>query len=233
MRRTVAVFGTALAFVIIGAACLAFGLVQRRMAIAQEDFAVFDFTDPEQDYAALDADLQRVSWLSRGLLDEIRTRRAELRYWQRDYSTIADLGNLPAGAGTRLPADLRFLVANATYRQAQKGPQDRATLLRNLDLAIRAYADAVKAAPGRREAAFDYELVTRLRDEVANGKRKALPSSPDQNPPADAETHGTPGEPPKEVKVEQFKVRVPMDPKELKAIEDNQAGRGRLRIRRG
>ena len=41
--------------------------------------------------------------------------------------------------------EMRLLAANALYRVAQRGPQDRATLLRNLDAAIRAYNEALRA----------------------------------------------------------------------------------------
>ena len=40
MRRVVAVVGASLVLALVGAICLTFGLFERRMAIAQEDFAV-------------------------------------------------------------------------------------------------------------------------------------------------------------------------------------------------
>ena len=38
--------------------------------------------------------------------------------------------------------------------------------------------------------------------------------------------HGDPGEPPKEMKVEQFQIRIPMDPKEIKQSQEQAAGTG-------
>ena len=67
-----------------------------------------------------------------------------------------------------------MLAANALYRVAQRGPQDRATLLKNLDAAIRAYNEALRAGIERPDVAFNYELAVRMREEVGAGKRKAL-----------------------------------------------------------
>src|SRR5262245_46130130 len=105
MKSTASV--VALSFLLIGIAvvCLLFGLIQRRMAIAREDFSVFDFVDPEKDYQVLQDDLQRAPWLTRGLLDEIQTRRAELRYWQRDYAGVAAPGSEPAAPDARIVQD--------------------------------------------------------------------------------------------------------------------------------
>lgn len=232
MRRAAMVVGAAIALVVMGIGCLAFGMIQRRIAIAQEDIAVFDFSDPQREYAALEETLERVSWLTRGLLEEIGARRAELRYWQGDYS-IAQIGKGQTTPGASLGAELQLIVANALFRQAQRGPQDRTTLLKNMDAVVRAYGETVKAGNGDRTVTFNYEFVTRLRDEIGAGKRKTLPRPPTEGMSGDADMHGTPGAPPKEMQADQFKIRVPMDQKELQAIEDNQAGRGRVRQRKG
>ena len=75
---------------------------------------------------------------------------------------------------------MRVLAANALYRVAQRGPQDRATLLKNLDAAIRAYNEALRAGVERPDVAFNYELAVRMRDEIGAGKRKALTNVEDR-----------------------------------------------------
>ena len=45
--------------------------------------------------------------------------------------------------------------------------------------------------------------------------------------------HGDPGEPPKDMKVEQFQIRIPMDPKEIKNSQEQTAGTGQQRKRKG
>ena len=122
---------------------------------------------------------------------------------------------------------MRVLAANALYRVAQRGPQDRATLLKNLDAAIRAYNEALRAGVARPDVAFNYELAVRMREEVGAGKRKALSNAKTDDTQSDPNMHGDPGEPPKELKVEQFQIRIPMDPKEIKQSQEQAAGTGR------
>jgi hypothetical protein len=80
---------------------------------------------------------------------------------------------------------------------------------------------------------FNYELAVRMRQEVGAGKRKALGSSKSDDPTTDPNMHGDPGEPPKDMKVEQFKIRIPMDPQEMKQSQEKAAGTGAQRRRRG
>ena len=49
----------------------------------------------------------------------------------------------------------------------------------------------------------------------------------------DANMHGDPGEPPKDMKVEQFQIRIPMDPKDFRSSQDQTAGTGQARKRKG
>ena len=128
---------------------------------------------------------------------------------------------------------MQVLAANALYRVAQRGPQDRATLLRNLDAAIRTYAEALKAGTGRPDAAFNYELAVRMRQEVGAGKRKALSNPKTDDTKSEPNMHGDPGEPPKDLKVEQFQIRIPMDPREIKQSQEQAAGTGAARRKRG
>jgi hypothetical protein len=126
-----------------------------------------------------------------------------------------------------------MLAANALYRVAQRGPHDRATLLKNLDATIRAYSDALRAGSDRPDVAFNYELAIRMREEIAAGKRKALPTVPIDESKTEPNMHGNPGEPPKDMKVEQFQIRIPMDPRDIKNSQEQAAGTGQKRRRRG
>ena len=64
-------------------------------------------------------------------------------------------------------------------------------------------------------------------------QRKGMPvlSPPDEK--TDANMHGDPGEPPKDMKTEQFQIRVPMDPKDFKSSQQETAGTGQVRKRKG
>jgi hypothetical protein len=213
------------------------GRFERRMAIAQEDTAVLDFVDAQQSYPALENDLARLPWVPGSTVKEIKRHEAELRYWQRDYKSLVDIaGAAPAQNGDAGSADpeLLLLAANASFREAQRGPQDKTTVIRNLDSVIHSYAEALRAGVNRADAAFNYELAVRLRAEFANGKRKAMPlNGADADVEADPNMHGDPGEPPKDMKVNQFQIRVPMDPKDFRKSQDDTAGTGQARRRRG
>lgn len=235
MRRSVGIIVAVILLVLVGAACVTAGLFERRMAIAQEDMAVLDFADPEADYAALTLELDKYRWVSRDALKEIRRRRAMLQYWQGNYTDLVEVARAANQSEDKNAVDpeMQVLAANALYRMAQLGPQDRATLLKNLDAAIRAYAEALRSGGNRPDVAFNYELAVRMRQEVGAGKRRALTNAQTDDTKSEPNMHGDPGEPPKDMKVEQFQIRIPMDPREIKQSQEQAAGTGAARRKRG
>ena len=158
-----------------------------------------------------------------------------LQYWQSDYADLIEVARTSSKSEDpdSVDPEMRVLAANALYRVAQRGPQDRATLLKNLEAAIRAYDEALRSGVARPDVAFNYELAVRMRDEVGAGKRKALTNPKTDDTESDPNMHGDPGEPPKDMKVEQFQIRIPMDPKEIKQSQEQAAGTGAPRRKRG
>jgi hypothetical protein len=235
MKRSAGVVIGVIVLAVIGTAALMAGRFERRMAIAEEDMAVLDFADPEADYAALEDDLQGIPLVSERPLREIRRRRAMLQYWQHDYADLVAVARTANEAedADAIDPEMRVLAANALYRVAQRGPQDRATLLKNLDAAIRAYSEALRAGTARPDVAFNYELAVRMREEVGAGRRKVLSNVKPDDAQSEPNMHGDPGEPPKEMKVEQFQIRIPMDPREIKQSQEQAAGTGAPRRKRG
>ena len=235
MKRSAGIIAAVVLLLLVGAAALMAGRFERRMAIAQEDMAVLDFADPQADYAALEEDVAGLPLVSERPLREIRRRRAMLQYWQADYADLVEVAKTANEAedAKAIDPEMRVLAANALFRVAQRGPQDRATLLKNLDAAIRAYNEALRAGVSRPDVAFNYELAVRIREEIGAGKRKALMAPKTDETQSDPNMHGDPGEPPKEMKVEQFQIRIPMDPKEIKQSQEQAAGTGAPRRKRG
>ena len=235
MRRSAGIIAVIILLCLVGAVCVIAGRFERRMAIAQEDIAVLDFVDPEAEYPRLEQDLEAYRWISGDSLREIRHRRALLQYWQRDYADLIEVARSATQSEDQAAIDpeMQVLAANALYRIAQRGPQDRATLLKNLDAAIRAYAEALRAGTDRPDVAFNYELAVRMRGEVGAGKRKALSNAKTDDTQSEPNMHGDPGEPPKDLKVEQFQIRIPMDPREIKQSQEQAAGTGAQRRKRG
>ena len=235
MKRSAGIIAAVILLLVIGTVALMAGRFERRMAIAQEDMAVLDFVDPQADYVALEADIEGLPLVSERPLREIRRRRAMLQYWQADYTDLVEVARTAAQAedADSIDPEMRVLAANALYRVAQRGPQDRPTLLKNLDAAIRAYNEALRAGVSRPDVAFNYELAVRMREEVGAGKRKVLSNMKPDDTESDPNMHGDPGEPPKDMKVEQFQIRIPMDPKEIKQSQEQAAGTGAARRKRG
>jgi len=234
MRRSFGIIVAVVLLSVAGAVCLRAGAFERRMAIAQEDMAVLDFVDPSAEYVLLEREIGKYPLVSSGALQEIRRRRAMLQYWQGDYADLVAVSSTAGQTGDEvIDPDVQVLSANALYRVAQRGPQDRPTLLRNLDASIRAYSEALRAGAERSDVAFNYELAVRMRAEVSAGKRKVLSDVKPDDTRTEPNMHGDPGEPPKDMKVEQFQIRIPMDPKEIKQSQEQAAGTGAQRRRRG
>jgi hypothetical protein len=236
MKRSAGLIVLVVLFLIFGGVLLFAGMFERRMAIAQEDMAVLDFVDPAAEYARLEEEISGVPFVGERALKDIRRRRATLQYWQGDYTDLIEVSRQAAASkdeADALDPELRVLAANALYRVAQRGPQDRATLLKNLEAAVRAYNEALRSGVARQDVAFNYELAVRMRDEVGAGKRKSLPNIKTDDTESDPNMHGDPGEPPKDMKVEQFQIRIPMDPKEIKQSQEQAAGTGAARRKRG
>ena len=235
MRRSIPILVVAIVLALLGSASLSAGLFERRMAIAQEDMAVLDFADPAIEYAKLEEEIAGVPLVSENALKDIHRRRATLQYWQKDYADLIEVARQAATTddAASIDPEMRVLAANALYRVAQRGPQDRVTLLRNLDAAVRAYNEALRAGVERQDVAFNYELAVRMREEVGAGKRKAIQNPKGEDVESDPNMHGDPGEPPKDLKVEQFQIRIPMDPKEIKQSQEQAAGTGAARRKRG
>jgi hypothetical protein len=236
MKRSLGIVVVAVLLAMAGAAALAAGRFERRMAVAQEDMAVLDFSDPQQEFAALEKDLAKVPWSAGSTLKEIKKHEAELQYWQGDYDSLVEVARTPPAQDSESGAtdpELLLLAGNASFRAAQRGPQDKATVLRNLDGIIHTYAEALRAGSASADAAFNYELAVKIRAELSSGKRKGMPVGLDAADKTDANMHGDPGEPPKDMKVEQFQIRIPMDPKDFRSSQDQTAGTGQVRKRKG
>lgn len=227
MRRSLGVVVGVVALAAIGFVCLRVAYFERRMAIAQEDMLVLDFADPQADYTALGQELEKWPWAPASSFREIRRRLAQLQYWRGDYSGLVDVVGRSSSEDETPDPELQHLAANAAYRLAQRGPQDKTTVLRNLDAAIRAYSEALRAGRDGSDTAFNYELAIRIREEINGGVRKeGMPKAP---PGGSQGMHGESGQPPKE-KEQQFKVRVPGGNREG---TDETAGPGIQRRRRG
>ena len=189
--------------------------------------------DAKQDIATLDHDnldaITPRSSLSdylpgdrRRLSDDVRIAKATVAYWLGRYGAVAaDTTDSEADAAILLTA------ANAAYREAQRDPAVGPAAVQRLDGVLQAYASALKAAgPSWRagasakaaEAAYNYEYVARIRDQVARSPQGRIAGSTAASGPvmggdlpAGPTIHGGPGAPPPDAKTEELQTIAPME----------------------
>ena len=169
----------------------------------------------------------------RRLSEEVTTHRATVEYWLSRYSDVMDLGR------GDVDADVLLLAANAAYRTSQRDGFDGTTAVQQLDGVLQAYTLVLKAAPENVDAAYNFELVARVRDQAAiaaaqaAAKAKAAmdhsqhggapPPKPETKPqparvvvrqfdlPPGPTIHGRPGGPPPDTKAQDFEIIAPME----------------------
>ena len=149
----------------------------------------------------------------RKLSDEVRLSKATVAYWLGRYGAVA-------AETTESNADAAILLAaaNAAYREAQRDPAVGPAAVQRLDGVLQAYASAMKASPRNTEAAFNYEYVARVRDDVARSPQGRIAKSSAVNGPvmggdlpAGPTIHGGPGAPPPDAKMEELQTIMPME----------------------
>ena len=183
-----------------------------RVADARQDIATFDLDN-------LDAITPRSSLSDylpgerRRLSDDVRIAKATVAYWLGRYGAVAaDTTDGEADAAILLTA------ANAAYREAQRDPAVGPAAVQRLDGVLQAYASALKASPRNVEAAYNYEYVARIRDQVARSPQGRIAGSKAASGPvmggdlpAGPTIHGGPGAPPPDAKMEELQTIAPME----------------------
>jgi hypothetical protein len=183
-----------------------------RVADAKERLATLDL----QVDAGLDAETTLSDYLpidAQLLSAEIRRTRTTVEYWLGRYGEVAEEAN------GDLDAEVLLAAANAAFRSHEReGGAGPAQVLR-LDSVLQAYVAVLKAAPKHMDAAYNYEYVSRVRDQMARSGGKpvkdmqraaAAPRRPG-NLPAGPTVHGRPGGPPPDMKAEEMEVIAPMN----------------------
>ncbi|HEY6362529.1 MAG TPA: hypothetical protein VIX63_15555 [Vicinamibacterales bacterium] len=219
---------------VLGAVCLGASRLDRQIAHAQQTLLT-------SDYGAADASLQvveryyqyasRVPWVGEGPLNDVRARRAAINYWQRRYGALVPADRTdPVADVAPANVQLQLIVADAVYRDGQPRSTNRTATLQMLDSAISAYRAVLNNArrpedtPYAEDAAYNYEYVVRLRDEIVKGRRRALP------PPDDDGNLGFEGEPEDATFEREFKQYVPLEKEER---ENTDPGRTPPPVRKG
>jgi hypothetical protein len=205
-----------IALVLIAGALLCWRMagLTGQLADRHERLATFQ-DDPAGDRASS-------SWLDAmaGLVDPRAAALGDAAsYWRGRFDVLIDVD---AGDDDRVR---QMLSAHASYRQAQRASGPSGLSVDSLDQAIGAYASVLRNGGFDRDAAYNYEYLSRLRDRAARAKadpraaRAATPAvvSPMANPraaddlPAGPTVHGRPGTHPQPARGNEFEVITPMN----------------------
>jgi hypothetical protein len=220
--------------VVLGGICLGASRLDGLMVNAQQTLLTSDYKTAEASLEAAEryyGYASHVPWVGDRPANEVRVRRAAVNYWQRKYSALApaDRTDPVADVATdNLP--LQMMVADSVYRGGQTRAKDRATMLQMLDSSIEAYRAVLRnvrrpedALYGER-AAYNFEYVVRLRNEIANGRRRQLP------PVVDEPTFGSEGKSENPTFKNDFKQYVPLEKDEQ---QNEKPGKFEAPVRKG
>ncbi len=196
-----------------------------QVAEAKQAIATFNYDDADK-LAPRAALSDYLPGEKRRLSDDIRIAKANVAYWLGRYDSVAaDTANGAADA------DILLAAANAAFRESQRDSSTGPTAVQRLDGVLQAYASAMKAVqPGQtlgadlsavasaKAAAYNYEYVARIRDQVARaptGKSAKAPAAVGPRMggdlPMGPTIHGGPGAPPPDAKMEELQTIAPME----------------------
>ncbi|MEO2194787.1 MAG: hypothetical protein ABGY72_01690 [bacterium] len=208
---------------------LSAGRMERQLAEADQAMAMVNLGDAARRYATVAESLgsfERIPWVLRGTRDTVAARQAAVAYWRGRYGELVDAYTQPDSPSMAGNIDLQFLVANADYRSVQQPGTNRDLALGTLDHAIGVYRRLLEGDDAHEDAAFNYELMVRLRNEIAAGDEVPEFSRPS--------VPGSPGDPMEEEEMDDVQIYVPrdslIDPDES---EDPTIGEGAPIRRRG
>ena len=211
------------ALLLVGAAAFAYGrgIFERDLAEAQQNVATDRFDAAEDRLADAERYASYARWIPQvgtNAERDLATRRAALHYWKKDYASVLPRETDPVGAVDSSNVDLQLVVANASFRNTQRGITDKAVQLQALDEAIGSYMAVLKNDTWHADAAYNYEYLLRLRTDVAQGKKK--PGTTQDK----SDNLGEQGTPAQNSSTKKFEIYIPLEGSER--TESGEAGKG-------
>ena len=183
-----------------------------RVADARQQMATLQF-EVDDDLAPSTSVADYLPGDQGSLSGHIRRIRATVAYWAGGYDQVIE------ARSEEVDAEVLLTAANAAFRASERDRRaPQAEQVQRLDGVLQAYASVLKASPRHAEAAYNYEYVSRVRDQEASrvpGKTPSALAAPAPTRagdlPAGNTIHGRPGGPPPEAKAEEFQVIAPME----------------------
>jgi hypothetical protein len=210
----------AVALAIAGGACLAAGLLNRDMARGQQSTMALKYDEADQTFAATERYFEYASHLpgvGNGPVNDVRTRRAELRYWQGQYAAVPSQPD-SAGVGAEENIGLQLVAANAGYRAGRLQAKDRQATIQAVESSIQAYLGILKNTAQQEDAAYNYEYLVRLRQDLLAGRVNF------RVPKKDIDPNGMSGSLLERGDGAKFKTRIPLQNEE----RDKAGGAGKI-----
>jgi hypothetical protein len=162
----------AIVLALIGMLCLGAGRLDRDMARGEQSLSALKYDDADQAFANAESYYDYTStlpWVGKASVNDIRARRAALRYWQGQYAAVASQQPDPDNIEHQL------IAANALYRSGRLDAKDRQKTLQAVDASIQAYVGVLKNAKRQEDAAYNYEYLARLRNDLMQGRPFKVP----------------------------------------------------------
>lgn len=218
------------AAVLAVAAAIAFGVgaFERRMADAEERLLTQRYDEAAAALTEAEDMAGYARWLpgagARAARD-LELYRASLQYYARRYQAVLPRDADPVGAVEPENVALRLVVANSAYRDGQGRAEGTAATLQMLDESIANYLAVLGGDTWDEHAAYNYEYLLRVRDELARGRRKALPPPPEED--ASLGAVGAPAE----TSTKGFEIYIPLEGEERN--EAAEAGKAAPKGRKG
>lgn len=199
----------AIVLMLVGGGCLMVSMLERQIAEAQQSVTTLQYEGVEETLDNVEWYFEygtRLLWIGNEPLNDVRVRKAALQYWQRQYGSIIPEQTDPVGVIAADNLELQLVVANAVYRTGQAKATDRDTTLQAVQAGIDAYQTVLRNAERHETAAYNYEYLVRLRDEIE--ERDVTPDLPEAGEDGQ---FGEEGGPPEEEGRSNFPIRVPLD----------------------
>lgn len=251
MKRLLLIVFLVTIFFMLALPVFVYGLYQREMAKAEEFIAVFDFEGSTGVYNGIEKrfdSAKGLSWIFDSWRKDIENHKAANHYWQKKYFEVVNEVLANESASKDKNSDMEFIRANSLFRVIQK-EENKTKVLEFLDQAINAYRTTTTNDPVNFNAAFNYEYLLLVRNEISSGKRplpltqseqKGKPNvdksqSKDGNQSGQTREgiHGREGANPQDSQRDKIKIHVPLGPDNPKEKGGEEAGKGEVKRKKG
>jgi hypothetical protein len=221
MKGIVGYLFVAVVLALAGGVCLAAGLLNRDMAHAQQNVMALKYDEAEKTFANAERYYEYAShlpWIGDGTVNDVRVRRAEIRYWQGQYAAISSAQTDSANGTAADNTGLQLVAANAGYRAGRLQAKDKQSTVQAIETSMQAYLGILKSTAREENAAYNYEYLIQLRDQLLAGRGNF------KLPKMEMDPNGRPGSLLSEGDGAQFKTRIPLQNEE----RDKAAGAGKI-----